>query len=302
MTNGWVSRIGLGLLWLVAGGAAAAPSEPAEVHRDLIYMSPGGQDLHLDVYVHPRARTSPAPVLVHFHGGAWWKGSRPASWTGFAAYVEAGFSIVNVQYRLAGTGLAPAAVQDARCSIAWVSRNAQRFGFDAKRIVATGTSAGAHLALMAGMLKSDNDIDAAECPDVPRVAAIVDFYGPTDLDTWPAPNRGGGGFLQAPHSSIARWIGARPDAALMRKRMSPVNYMRTDVPPLFIVHGDADPVVPLQESLNLKKRLDACGARSNLYIVPGGLHGKFTSEQKRTIDSTVLQFLEKQGVIAHRGE
>lgn len=281
-------------LWLCALAlskvAAAGGVQPAETYRELIYMSAGGQDLHLDVYLHPAARQSPAPVLVHFHGGAWWKGARPTSWQGFAAYLDAGFSVVTVQYRLAGTAPAPAAVQDVRCSIAWVGKHAAGYGFDPRRIVATGTSAGGHLALLAGMARNDDDIDLPQCRDPPRVAAIVDFYGPTDLDAWPAP-RPGGGFLPAPHSSITRWIGERPDADVMRKRMSPVNYVREDLPPIFIVHGDADPVVPLQESLTLKQLLDAAGARNGLHIVPGGVHGKFSDEQQRAIDKDVLDFL-----------
>ncbi len=191
---------------------------------------------------------------------------------------------------------------DARCSIAWVGKNAARFGFDPKRIVATGTSAGGHLALLGGMLKNDNDIDLPECRDPPRVAAIVDFYGPTDLDTWPAPSPTGIGFIEAPHSAIVRWLGDRPDANVMRRTMSPVNYVRADLPPIFIAHGDANPVVPLQESLTLKRRLDAAGARSELHVVPGGVHGKFNTEQKRALETDMLHFLERYQVIesAHR--
>jgi acetyl esterase/lipase len=226
------------------------------------------------------------------HGGAWWKGARPADWRGFSAYLEAGFAIVNVQYRLAGVATAPAAVQDVRCVISWIDKNAERFNFDTDRIVVTGSSAGGHLALMAGMLSHENDIDLPECRNPPAVAAIVDFYGPTDLDTWPAPNPNGG-FLQAPHSSIARWIGSRADADVMRKKMSPVTYVREGLPPIFIVHGDADPVVPLQESINLKQRLDAVGARNALHIVAGGVHGKFNDQQQREIEREVLQFLRK---------
>jgi len=284
-------------LYLCAASHAAAAAQPAVAeHRDLVYSSPDGQDLHLDVYTPTGART-PTPVWIHVHGGAWWKGSRPASWKGFATYLEAGFAVVTVQYRLAGVAKAPAAVQDVRCAISWVGRNADRFGFDTRRIVVTGTSAGGHLALMGGMLPRDNDLDLHDCREPPAVAAVVDFYGPTDLDTWPAPDPSGKGFIQAPHSSIARWIGERPDAGAMRRKMSPLAYVRADLPPIFIVHGDADPVVPVQESLNLKQRLDAVGARSGLHIVPGGAHGKFDEEQRRAIEHAVLMFLRQHEVL-----
>jgi acetyl esterase/lipase len=281
----------LNLIW------AASPAENAsatiEEHRDLVYLAPGGQDLHLDVFTPSHAGQERRPVWIHVHGGAWWKGARPDSWQGFSAYLDAGFAIVNVQYRLAGVATAPAAVQDVRCVLSWIDKNAERFNFDTQRIVVTGSSAGGHLALMAGMLRDEDDLDAPECRNPPPVAAIVDFYGPTDLDSWPAPDPKGG-FLQAPHSSIARWIGPRADADVMRKKMSPINYVRDGLPPIFIVHGDADPVVPLQESLNLKQRLEAIGARSALHVVAGGMHGKFNDEQQRAIERDVLQFLRKE--------
>jgi acetyl esterase/lipase len=286
-------------LYLGAASYTNADAQAAVAeHRELVYSSPDRQDLHLDVYTPTDART-PTPVWIHVHGGAWWKGSRPASWKGFATYLEAGFSIVTVQYRLAGVAKAPAAVQDVRCAISWVGKNADRFGFDTGRIVVTGTSAGGHLALMSGMLTNDNDVDLPDCREPPAVAAIVDFYGPTDLDTWPAPDPSGKGFIQAPHSSIARWIGERPDAGLMRRKMSPLAYVRADLPPIFIVHGDADPVVPVQESLDLKQRLDAVGARSGLHIVSGGVHGKFDEEQRRAVEQAVLKFLRQHEVIEH---
>lgn len=61
--------------------------------------------------------------------------------------------------------------------------------------------------------------------------------------------------------------------------------------------GDADSVVPLQESLNLKQKLDAVGARSALHVVPGGVHGKFNEEQRRAIEQHVLTFLRQQSVL-----
>lgn len=262
---------------------------PAESHRDIVYLTPDGYPLHLDVYTHPRASARPSPVLIYFHGGAWWKGARPETWKGFASYLAAGFSIVTVQYRLAGTAVAPAAVQDVRCAISWVGKNAARFGFDPARIVVSGTSAGGHLALLAGMLDKDNDIDLPECRDVSRAAAILDFYGPTSLETWTQ--------AEAPHPSIARWIGDRADADSMKRKMSPTTYVRSNLPPIFIAHGDADPVVPLTESIELKNRLDAAGVPNELHIVPGGAHGKFPADQQRTLDRRLLEFLRRQRVI-----
>jgi acetyl esterase/lipase len=75
-----------------------------EATKDVVYLQASGKDLHLDVYRNT-AFKGPRPVLVYIHGGAWWKGEKPAGWGGFRAYLAAGFSVVTVEYRL--TDVAP---------------------------------------------------------------------------------------------------------------------------------------------------------------------------------------------------
>jgi acetyl esterase/lipase len=148
-------------------------------HKDIVYRQIGGQDLKLDVYEQPGGKLS--PVVVYWHGGAWWKGNRPANYGSFRALLGMGFSVIGVDYRLTDVALAPAAVQDVRCSLAWVKKNAAEYHFDVSRIVAYGTSAGGHLALMAGFVPPNNSIDPPECGEVPRVAAVMDYYGIPDV-------------------------------------------------------------------------------------------------------------------------
>jgi acetyl esterase/lipase len=263
--------------------AVAHPQE----FKDVVYSTAGGHQNLIDVYVN--ANPGPAPVLVYFHGGAWWKGEKPESWGGFRAYLAAGFSVVTVEYRLTDVATAPAAVQDVRCSMAWVKANAEKFHFDTSRVVVYGTSAGGHLALMAGMLPEKNDIDLPECRDIPKVAAILDFYGPYYLKP------GMPGAFKSP--SVARWIGNVPDVAVMEDKMSPASYVRKGVPPVFIAHGDADPTVPYEASVTLKKDLDKAGVPNLFDTVPGGVHGKFPPEQQIRIELDALKFLKEQGVV-----
>lgn len=264
---------------------AAAPTET----RDVVYRQASGQDLHLDVYRNT-AFAGPRPVLVYIHGGAWWKGQRPAGWEGFRAYLAAGFSIVTVQYRLSDTARAPAAVQDVRCALSWVKANAGAYGFDAAKVVPYGTSAGGHLALMAGMLPRGNAIDLPTCRDQPEVPAILDFYGPYHLKPT-AP-----GAFKSP--STARWIGDGPES--LWTTMSPAAYVRRTQPPVFIVHGDADPTVPYAASTALKADLDKAGVASRFHPVVGGVHGKFPKAEQVKIEQDALEFLADLGVIDGR--
>jgi acetyl esterase/lipase len=281
------------------GAAAQAPApvwadpanwktiaKPAEF-KDIVYRHASGKDLHLDLY--ENAAQSPAPVLVYFHGGAWIRGEKPESYGGFRAWLSAGFSVVTVEYRLTGDATAPAAVEDVRCSLAWVKSNAAAHHLDASRVVVYGTSAGGHLALMAGMLPAGNDIDPADCRDQPKVVAILDFYGPYHLDpTLP-------GAFTSP--STAKWIGPVADVTAMEHKMSPAAYVRRGQPPVFIAHGDADPTVPYLASQTLKQDLDKAGVPNIMVTVPQGHHGQWTPEENIRVQLASLKFLKEQGVI-----
>jgi len=260
-----------------------------ETTKDVVYLQASGQDLHLDVYRNT-AFAGPRPVLVYIHGGAWWKGEKPAGWGGFRAYLAAGFSVVTVEYRLTDVARAPAAVQDVRCALSWVKANAKTYGFDAKQVVPYGTSAGGHLALMAGMLPKKNDIDLPACRDQPNVPAILDFYGPYHLKS-DLP-----GAFKSP--STAKWIGDGPET--LWASMSPAAYVRKGQPPVFIVHGDADPVVPYEASTSLKADLDKAGVANRFHPVAGGVHGKFPKEEQVKVEQDALEFLTTTGVLRGR--
>lgn len=260
---------------------------PAEF-RDIVYSKIGDTSLTLDVYQHAGAK--PSPVLVYYHGGGWWKGERPHSYTSFRAFLDMGFSVVSVDYRLTPIAPAPAAVQDARCSLSWIKQNAAKYNFDPDRVVVYGTSAGGHLALMSGILPVSAKIDLPQCEDLPKIAAILDFYGPADLtDITGVENKRGWAI---------RWITDAHDSADLAKRMSPMTYVRSGVPPVFIVHGDADPTVPYAHSVRLQKALDTAGVPNKLFTVPGGAHGKFDEDQKKAIEKSIQDFLLAQKVLS----
>lgn len=265
-------------------------TEPSQIYEDVVYRSADGVDLHLNVYLAARSSEQPAPVVVYFHGGGWARGQRPESWGGFRTFLSAGFSVVTVQYRLSGQAPAPAAVQDARCAIHWIGQQAKEYAFDPERIVAYGTSAGGHLALMAGYLSDDDGVDVEECRGAPEIAAVLDFYGPTELTKIKRGNAGR-------HPSVVRWVGDYPGAEAMDAAMSPARYVGGDTPPTFVVHGDQDEVVPLSQSSLLVEALQKAGVEVELFTVPGGGHGKFDAATKKEIFARALRFVRSHGII-----
>lgn len=138
---------------------------------------PGTMDMHLDVYQVPSDK--PTPVVIQIHGGGWIRGDRPSGSGSFGSFFAAGMSVVAVQYRNAIDAPAPAAVQDVLCAMSWVKKNAARYNFDPKRVITWGGSAGGHLALMAGYAPAS--MYPPGCTDQPKVVAVIDMYGASDV-------------------------------------------------------------------------------------------------------------------------
>src|SRR4051812_21513749 len=147
----------------------------------------------MDIYAR-RGVTTPQRTVMYFHGGFWAAGSKDASLMSLMPWLEMGWTVVNVEYRLARISHAPAAVEDCLCALKWAVSHASEYHIDPSRIVASGDSAGGHLALMSGMTPSEAGLDR-NCPDsqadapLPKVA-IVNWYGITDVvDLLDGPNR-----------------------------------------------------------------------------------------------------------------
>ena len=273
-----------------AAWAAYAPNQ-YQVTPDITYLTAEGYESRLDLYV-PRNATEATPVLMYFHGGFWVRGSKDASMLNILPYLEMGWAVVNVGYRLGRTSLAPAAVEDARCALRWVVRNAQQYRLDTTRIVTTGHSAGGHLSLMTGMLTPEAGLDdRCPGPEPLGVAAIIDWYGPTDVgDQLEGPNR---------QNAVVEWFGGMPDRFEVAERVSPLTYVRADLPPILTIHGDADVTVPYAHAVRLHAALESAGAKHELHTVPGGGHGGFTREQTVEIFTRINRFLTDHGILDH---
>ena len=173
-----------------------------QVTPDITYLTASNWEAKLDVYT-PRG-AGPHPTVLHIHGGGWTGGSRESVILRAMPFLEMGFAVVNISYRLARVAEAPAAVEDCLCALRWVIRNAKQYNFDVNRIVVTGYSAGGHLALTTGMIPASAGLDR-QCPgpEELKVAAIVNWYGITDVaDLLDGANR---------RTYAVQWLGSRPD-------------------------------------------------------------------------------------------
>lgn len=270
------------------------------IEPNVTYLTASGKELKLDVYRPMKRSEQPAPVMLHFHGGGWVAGSRESSAFALLPYLEMGFTVLNVSYRLANVALAPAAVEDTLCALQWVGRNARKYNFDVAKVVATGDSAGGHLALATAMIPSDSPFThqcAANEPTwsgpyqnpAPKVAAVINWYGITDLaDMLQGPNQ---------RSYAVAWFGSMQGRDALARALSPLSHVRAGGPAVFTIHGDADPLVPYAHGLRLKKALDASGVKNELHTVKGGGHGGFTADQHVAAYAAALAFLRGLAIV-----
>ncbi len=97
--------------------------------------------------------------------------------------------------------------------------------------------------------------------------------------------------------SAISWLGSYAKNQKFAATVSPITYVSKSNPPVFIVHGDADPTVPYQQSVELHKELEAAGVTTKFITVPGGLHGKFDKEKNSEINKEIIAFLKRVGVV-----
>ena len=282
-------------LFLIAGATfAQSPNWTLEfanhysVQPNITYVTASNYESKLDLYER-RDATSPQATVIYIHGGGWTAGTKESSFNKILPYLEMGWNVVNVEYRLARVSNAPAAEEDCLCALRWVAANATQHHIDLSRIVTTGDSAGGHLALTTAMIPESAGLDR-ECPGValPKVAAVVDWYGITDVnDLLEGPNR---------RAYAVQWLGSTPNRAEIAKRLSPLEYVRPGLPPVLMIQGDADPTVPYEHSLRLKAALEKAGVKNELHTVAGGKHGGFSAAENVAVYNTIRQFLKKNGL------
>lgn len=232
----------------------------------------------------------PVPTVVYFHSGGWVVNNKIEPTLTFLPYIEMGWNVVNVEYRLASVALAPAAVEDTRCALRWVVRNAKQYNIDTNRIVLSGHSAGGHLALITGMLPSGTVLDSQCSGNEPlKIAAIINWFGPSDVMD----------LIQGPHTApfALSWMGGQPDAVGIARMVSPITYVRKDNPPIITVQGDADPAVPYSQLVRFHQALTQAGVPNELVTVRGGGHSNFTPDQLKDAYARINAFLKQQHVL-----
>lgn len=253
--------------------------------KDVVYVKVGDWEGRLDIYFQNESK-SPCPLVINIHGGGWNHGTKESQ-KGFGSFFKNGFAVANVEYRLVHQGTAPSAIEDVRCALLYLIRNAKEFNIDPNKLVIMGGSAGGHLALMTGLLNKDSRFDANCGQSNPfKIVAIIDKYGISDLSS-KALNKA---------KMIQNWLAVYKDDLEFTKSVSPIYYVAKDSPAIFIVHGNADEVVPYSQSEELFEKLKSVEVKTEFITIENGGHGKFSMDENKRINDAMWDFLKELGL------
>ena len=272
---------------LAAVGRGRVPNPPmaesVRVVDDVAYGGDGNPRRRLALAV-PRRPTieGPLPVIVCIHGGGWQGGDHRSTLDRSIGIAATGrYAVASIGYRLSGEAIWPAQLEDCQAALRWIHDHADRLGFDRDRIAVLGRSAGGHLAAMLAVRSK---------PPV-RIRAAVDYYGPTDLLAMQAQDPEGVMIdHDAADSPESRLMGGPVQSRPGRARdASPINFVDAGDPPILVIHGRRDRLVPFQQSIEFVKAIRDAGGPVTFLPVETGGHGGFRDP---SIDAAVRAFLE----------
>ena len=232
---------------------------PLGSHNGIEYSRVAGAPLELDACIPDGPGPYPAAIVVH--GGGWVRGDRRVDVEPLLAPLsEAGFAWFSISYRLMkDVTQFGVAVEDVEAAVRYVKSHAEEFRVDPNRIALVGESACGHLAALA----------ALKAGPALKVRAVVALSAPLDLMA-----------LAKGSSYVPQWVHDNLRSGGLAwlikgrlKQLSPMEFVRRDMPPFLLIHGVDDPLVPFEQSRGFYERTIAAGARCELFPVTGVGHG-----------------------------
>ena len=233
-------------------------SPKVRIDRNIIFASPNGAPLSLNIYRPIQVGTYPA--IVSIYGGAWQRGS-PDSDDNFNRYIAAqGYVVWAISYRHAPVYHFPAQIDDVRSALAYIKQHSVEYETDLDRVALMGRSAGAQLAMLA----------AYQDPQFP-IKALVNYYGPVNLtagyDDVPTPDP-----IES-RSTLRAFLGGTPtDFPELYRQASPLSAVKPALPPSLLIYGGKDRIVQSKYGKYLAQRLQSQGNQAIFIEIPWADH------------------------------
>ncbi len=260
----------INVAWFPSSGTIHAPAG----QTTLAYCSAGGNPLAMDLDEPSAQAARPAPVVFYIHGGEGLQGNRQLDGPDGIYFtqlrdtlVNRGFVVGSIDYSLVPFGNLVDEVEQSKCAVRFLRAHASELGIDPQRIGVYGVSMGGYLSAMLGTAGPQAGFDVGQYQDQSsRVQAVVDMWGPTDLNDW---------------SGSPSWVhdlgqglssGGKSSPAKLRA-ISPVGYVAAGDPPFLIIQGADDWFIAPHHSQNIAKQLHAAGVPETLVMIQHDGHG-----------------------------
>lgn len=302
----FVKKLLLALVALAATAFAESPKsdvKPAvappgvRFERDLSYIPDGDSAQKLDLYLPEQVPDKPMPLIVHIHGGGWRGGNKyPCPVVGM---VRHGYAVASVEYRFSQKALFPAQIQDCQAAIRWLRANSMKYSIDPERVGVIGASAGGHLSALVGVTGGKRAFEPiggnAEFSD--RISAVCDYFGPTNFYSvvqQAAEDKNIANIFRfnTPSDPYSSLIGTKLDDQAKSAAVSPIHYVSADCPPVLILHGTHDALVPYAQSEEFATALKQKGVAVWLQKFSGSGHGG-PAFGKPAVNEMIRTFFDK---------
>ncbi|MBP2619318.1 alpha/beta hydrolase [Chryseobacterium jejuense] len=281
--------------------------------ENIVYKtSKKGDPITLDLYMPKNASAEKIPVLIYVHGGGWIRGNKEIHADDYVEntvqkLTSRQYAIISINYTLINENTHfPLPLEDTKDAVRWVRKNAEKYNFNTNNIGLFGTSAGAHLSLMAAYSPDNTFMGSPELSSYSsKVNYVIDHYGPADLNklfhtklgTIPVSlvkmiSKKIVDLQQGLVKGISGYdLNKDQDRTIeYLKTISPIVYTSTGVPTL-IVQGNKDKIVPLNQAKKLHRKLKRENIQTSLIIIENGVHS-FSTTDKETLDKMTDQMID----------
>lgn len=264
--------------------------------KDVVYKSNNGEKETLDIYGPKKTLKKGSPVILYVHGGSWVYGNKEIPEVIaplLDSFRKEGYTIISVGYELTTDKIDfEKQASDVKDAIRWVYKNKEQYNFNTEEIGVIGASAGAHLSLLAAYSSDNEFVQDKELSKYPsKVKYVVDFFGPTDLNTLDMTKAS---FDLS--NSINKAKEGLKEGESMEDYMynySPINYIKPNLPKTLIVHGRKDMLVPYENSLNLYNKSKEMGNKVQILTLENSGHdfSKIDVNEVFNLGFKVLNFI-----------
>lgn len=223
------------------------------------------------------------PCLVWLEGGAWRNASPYFRIPELTYFANNGFTVASIQYSVDSDNCWPAPIEDCKCAIRFLRKNAKQFGIDPERIYVAGESAGAHLAALCGLTDDDQFNNGEYNEYSSKVSGTIPLYctGNTDVPT--------NDYFNYFDLLIRGNIAENPK---LKAEINPMTYADKKANPFLFFHGNKDELVPIESSMQLYEKVSAAGTKADYYIVDGVGHADLAFSQEN-IQKIILDFMKE---------